>query len=177
MTETEPGQPEVQYWDSCLFISFLTNLEANRVDVIRELLDQVQARKSRLRIVVSTLVLAEVRPSETYTKDHYEEIIELFDTDRPYFQFYGLTRGIAKRSRDIGSAHPRLSVPDSIHIATAIEAGADVLFTYDGDQKKESRRSGRMLQYHNQIGMPPLRIEVPTIDHGPLFRGLTQTPD
>ena len=43
-----------------------------------------------------------------------------------------LTPRIAERAAEIGDTFPRLLPPDCVHIATAIEAEADVLFTYEG---------------------------------------------
>ena len=64
-------------------------------------------------------------------------------------------------------AEARSGHSDAIHVATALEAKADVLFTYDG-LKKDAPISG-LLRLNGQMGNPPLRIEVPRVRLGPLF--------
>lgn len=60
MTDGDHARVEVQYWDTCLFIVFLMNLQLDRVKVLQGLIDQARASKPRLRIVLSNLVLAEI---------------------------------------------------------------------------------------------------------------------
>jgi len=64
---------------------------------------------------------------------------------------------------------------DSLHIASAIHAKADVLFTLDGVRDSKGRRRNRDLtEFSGKIGNPPLTIEGPFIDIGPLFpKGVT----
>lgn len=103
----------------------------------------------------------------------------MFDANRPYLQFCAVSRRIAVRARDLGSQFNRLTVPDAIHIATALEAAVDAFLTYDGapelkSELKKNRRSGGLLAFNGQIGNPPLRIETPRVDWGPVFAGLSQ---
>lgn len=161
---------ELQYWDSCLFINFLTALEKDKVDCIRDLIAQAKATPPRIAIVISNLVLAEVRQLPTYDDNQVAIIKELFDVDRPYLRFSALTSKVATRASDIGVQFPDITVPDAVHIATALHEKAEVLFTYDGAKDKARRRSGDLLQYDKRIGNPPLRIEEPWVDLGPMFR-------
>ena len=77
-----------------------------------------------------------------------------------------LTPRIAERAAEIGDTFPRLLPADCVHIATAIEAGADVLFTYDGAGQR--RRPADMIRYDRRIG-DGLRIMQPFVPTGPLF--------
>jgi len=163
-----------QYWDACLFINYLTNLEPDKAEIMDQILIQAEAPRSPFRIVISDLVVAEVRPSEAYEQTHRDRIEQLFDSDLPYLEPYALTRTIAHMSRQIGADFPNLTVADSIHVATAIHARADVLFTYDGDRSTVRRRSGDLLRYNGQIGDPPLTIETPWVYSGPLDAALKQ---
>jgi hypothetical protein len=70
-----------------------------------------------------------------------------------------LTDRTALSAADIGNTYPSLTPGDCVHIATAIEARADVLFTYDGAGQR--RRPNEMLRYDTLIGTPPLRIMEP----------------
>jgi hypothetical protein len=53
----------VQYWDSTLFIAYLTGHEADRVQTIDGLLQQFETHrdKAAMQIVISSFVIAEVR--------------------------------------------------------------------------------------------------------------------
>jgi len=148
--------------------------DAAKIGIIQALLQLAEGGK--LRIVVSNLVLAEVRSREEHDEEHRRICDELFNTNRPYMQFYGVSRNIALRARDIGSQFNRITVPDAIHIATAIEASVDAFLTYDGDSDRKNRRSGRLLAFDGQIGSPPLKIQVPVMDYGPMFE-LASAPE
>ena len=167
-----------QYWDSCVFITYLRNraAEAEQVGVIRDLLRQ--ATGGRILVVTSTLSLAEVRPyADRYDAEHMGVIEDLFHTNRPYFRLVAVTGAISRRARQLGEQHRALSVADSIHLATAdMEPGVGDLFTYDGVREQGMRRSGQLTDLDNQIGNPALRIRAPFVDLGPLFRGGPQLP-
>lgn len=169
----------VQYWDSNLFIYFLMNepRHKDRIDIIRALLRIAQHGK--LRIVLSNLVLCEVRSRSEHDAEHRQIVDELFDANRPYVQFYALSRRIALRARAIGSQFNDITGPDAIHVATALEASVDTFLTYDGASEigpevRRNRRSARLLQFDGEIGTPPLKIEMPRLDLGPLFAELSQ---
>ena len=69
-----------EYWDTCLFLAYLQNKteEKNLVEIVSALLRR--AENGEALIVVSTLVVAEIRPGSTYNPDHYEVVRELFYT-------------------------------------------------------------------------------------------------
>lgn len=169
-----------QYWDSSLFISYLAGTETERVEVIQGLLEQHE--RSGIEIVISSFAIAEVRriplegattPADNegavetvaYHPDHMRRVRDLFNSLD--LEIRVLTPRIAERAAEIGDMFPRLLPPDCVHIATAIEAGADVLFTYDGETQRR-RRPGAMLRYDQRIG-DGLRIMVPFVPTGPLF--------
>ena len=157
----------IQCWDSCLFIAFLTG-EPKRAQIVRELLKRAKA--GSLTIAISELVVAEVRPARPSHSSAERKVIEdLLGADHPFMRFFAVTHQIARLARDIGSQQPSLTVPDTVHIATALVAKADVFYTFDGDHEKKARRSGDLLRWDKTFGAPPLRIEAPAIDFGPLF--------
>jgi predicted nucleic acid-binding protein len=142
------------------------NEDPTRSEIIRQLVRDAQNGESR--IVISTLVLAEVKPSSTHETEARRVIEDLFATHRPYLRIYALTRRIALLARDIGVQCPRLSGADCVHVATAIHAQADVMLTYDGHSNLPLNPKW-LLFYDRKIGDPPLRIEVPSVRYGPLF--------
>jgi len=165
------SEPEVQYWDSCLFIDLLLNRRPERVKAILEALGEVRA--GRARIVLSNFTICEVRPHSDHQPDYQKDVEELLEGNYGYISWYGLTPTIARRARDIGARHPELTPADCVHLATALEAGATVFFTYDGEGKPR-RRFRKLLTYDNKLqkdGGHPLRILTPSINKGPMFGG------
>lgn len=159
--------PVKQYWDSCMFIAYLQN-ESSRVPVIQDLIRR--AKNGRIQIIISNLVLAEVRPyADQYNADHFKIVEDLLQTNRPYLRPVALTGAIARRARQIGEQHRTLSVADAIHIATAEQENVSVLFTYDGVRSQGMRRSRQMTDFNRKFGNSALEIREPFVDHGPLF--------
>ena len=168
-----------QYWDSSLFLSYLAGREVDRVEIIQGLLEQYE--RNGIEIIISSFAIAEVRsvPVEgattppddegavetlVYDSEHSRRVRSLFTS--PQLEIRVLTPRIAERAAEIGDTFPRLLPADCVHIATAIEARADVLFTYDGAGQR--RRPADMLRYDRRIG-DGLRIMQPFVPTGPLF--------
>lgn len=170
----DPGGKEVQYWDSVLFTSFLTETIVERAESFRQLLRQVEMRFSHSRAVVSTFVIAEVRPLATHNSHHQRIVDDLFNANRPYLQFYTVTRRIAFLARDLTMQFDGLTNPAAIHLATAVIARADLFLTYDGARDNRRRRSGALLRLSEQIGDPPLKITTPEAELIPLFGTLPE---
>ena len=150
-----------QYWDTCLFLAYLQNKPEERelVETISALLHRAESGDAL--IVVSTLVLAEIRPLRTYDPSHADVLWDLFHTNRPYLKMVGLSPRIAELAGTIGSEH-QITSPDAVHVATAWSERVDVMLTQDGARDKESRRSGGLLFYNDRVGKPPLKIAMPT---------------
>ena len=168
-----------QYWDSTLFVSYLAGTEVDRVEIIQGLLEQYE--RGGIEIIISTFAIAEVRsipvegattpPNDEgavetveYHPEHLQRVRNLFKSLE--LEIRVLTPRIAERAAEIGDTFPRLLPADCVHIATAIEAEADVLFTYDGAGQR--RRPADMIRYDRRIG-DGLRIMQPFVPTGPLF--------
>lgn len=151
-----------EYWDSCLFLAYLQYKpeEQEFVEIVSALLRRAEAGETL--IVVSTLVLAEIRPRYPYDPTHYDVISDLFHTNRPYLKMVALSPRIAVLAGTIGSDHRQITVPDAVHVATAWSERVDVMLTRDGDRDRERRRSGGLLSFDGKIGTPPLQISAPT---------------
>lgn len=134
------------YWDSCNFISLISEDEATRADVCQHILED--AENGSVEIVISTLTIAEViRPKGAVilTIDQEESISSFFL--HKYILTYDVTRAIAESARKLSRQH-RLKPRDAIHLATALEADVDVFQTWN------TRDFGNL--------DVPIRIEVPT---------------
>lgn len=151
-----------EYWDSCLFIAYLQNKdnEQDIVNVIDALLRGASQKSERL-IVISTMVLAEIRPRDMYNEFHWVVIRDLFYTNRPYIKIQALTPRLADLASTIGGDHNELTPPDAVHVATALSEHVDVFYTLDGLHEHGVRRRGDLLDFDGKIGKPPLAIRVP----------------
>jgi predicted nucleic acid-binding protein len=154
--------PSKEYWDTCLFIAYLQNRddEGGIVDIVDALLRGASQKNERL-IVISTMVLAEIRPNNIYNEFHWAVIRDLFYTNRPYIKVQALTPRLADLASSIGGKHNSLSPADTVHIATALSEKVDVFYTLDGLHEHGKRRTSDILDYDGKIGSPPLNIKVP----------------
>ncbi|MGH7813130.1 MAG: type II toxin-antitoxin system VapC family toxin [Candidatus Binataceae bacterium] len=165
-------EPIIQYWDSGLFINYLMDDGDDPNPKSRVFLRLISDAESGLiRVALSYVVLAEVRPKRR-NKASDKKIEQLLESDRPFLQWFPVTRAIAARARRIGAAYS-LETADALHIATAIEAKAAVVFTYDGDHA--DKKDDGLLAMNGKIADPSLpghahvKIEIPSYDDGEMF--------
>jgi predicted nucleic acid-binding protein len=175
--KSTPNFLKRQCWDSAMFISLVTKPKTDegskRVEKIKELLALHEQKK--IEIVVSTMAIVEFRPYQDQAS-HDPALVQFVDAlfNSTDIELYGLTPGIAALAREIGEKQHALTPTDTIHIATAVIAKADVLFTFDGDGKiGKRRRQKEMIANDGKFGTPPLKISAPYVDFGPMFEGQT----
>jgi len=154
--------PNKEYWDTCLFLAYLQNKENEQdiVNIIDALLRGASQKNERL-IIISTMVLAEIRPRDIYNEFHLAIVRDLFYTNRPYIKIQALTPRLADLASTIGGDHNALTPPDAIHVATALSEQVDVFYTLDGLHEHGPKRKGDLLDYDGKIGTPPLKIKAP----------------
>lgn len=161
------NSPRIQCWDSCMFISMLTGSHPERVPIITQLIRAQEA--GQIQIVVSTFVISEVRPAAGTPPNQIQAMHELLGSDK--LTYFVLTEAIAKRAQQIGADFPELMPADCTHIATALEAHAEVLFTFDG-ARSGRRKPTNMIARSGQVGGDPvLRITEPDAWFGTMFQG------
>ena len=146
----------------------VTDEGRERVKVIKELLD-LHERKE-IEIIASTMAMVEFRPYQG-GQAHDPVLARFVDNlfNSADILLYGLTPQIALLARKLGEENPAITPVDAAHIATAVFAKADVLFTFDGDVKLQRRRPKHMIANTGKFGTPPLKISAPYVDFGPLF--------
>jgi predicted nucleic acid-binding protein len=156
--------PDRAYFDSCLFIELLQQSNAERFDACEDL--RIKAQRNELVIVTSTLALVEVQKlpeTGTLPEEQSKKILDFFAN--PYIVVRPVDRHTAETAHQLTRTNG-LACNDAIHVATALIAKAQVLYTYD---VKKGKRKG-LLAHHLKLGNPPLRIEVPPKPSlGPLF--------
>ena len=156
---------QTQCWDSTVFISLLTGQWPDRVKVIRALLDH--HIEGKFQIVISTFAIAEVRsfrvagavgptPGEEgseetvpFDEEERRRVSDLFASDALVYR--ALTDRTGLSAAEIGNTYPSLLPADCAHIATAIEAHADVLFTYDGAGQRRLAELDAPVRQHDRL--------------------------
>ena len=105
------GDP--QYWDSCLFIRYLgddpkTDKDRDQLENIKPLFEA--AHNGDILVVVSTLVLAELRPREPINAAHYSVVDDLFYRGRSNVRVVAVTPPIARMASELGVTHKAMTV-------------------------------------------------------------------
>ncbi|MEQ8741239.1 MAG: PIN domain-containing protein [Rhodospirillales bacterium] len=149
------------YWDTCVFIAWLKNENrpSGEMDGVRDIVDRVKKRNAS--IITSAITFAEVTEAKVGAG-----VINLFDDlfKRPNLGRINVDMRVAKLARDLRdyySARPSefndktLSVPDSIHLATAILYHAAEFHTFD-----KSNRNGTLglLPLSGNVGGHNLKV-------------------
>ena len=139
---------ELVYWDSVCFLAYFQE-EMDRVGLCQATLERAEA--GDILIVTSTLTLAEclwLRNTPPIQKDRAEIVRKFFR--RSIIRLRNVTRFISEEAQtlvwDCG-----IKPKDAIHVATAIEAKAPTLETFDDG----------LISKSGKVGSPPLLIRKP----------------
>lgn len=118
------------YWDSCNFISLISEDEVQRADICQRILED--AESGTVEIITSALTIAEVikpKGSPTFTDEKEQKISEFFLHE--YILIYDVTREIAESARKLSRQYG-LKPRDAIHLATALKTeGVEVFQTWN----------------------------------------------
>ena len=152
------ADPKLIYWDSDPFLAYLIGETANN-RLMRCEATLAQAKAGRIRIVTSALTLAEVIYLKGSPKIPFEqdEMIRDFFLNE-WIIVHTVDRQIAESARMFVWKH-LVKPKDSIHVATALRAKAEVLETFDGP----------LISRSGLLGTPPITIAEPM---NPLSVGL-----
>ena len=131
------GKPVRYYWDTCVFLKALKQEQDNPGD--SDLLASVNQiwnglDEGRFVIVSSTVMLVEVEMNRSEYHDDMKDKFFRFMRGQN-IRLISLNRQIAKLASKLrGEPWPsrrKLSVPDAVHLATAVASGVDVFHTMD----------------------------------------------
>jgi predicted nucleic acid-binding protein len=141
------NDPENMFWDSCVFIRYLTESPPDHVGDIQEFIKDARAKKRT--IYFSTLVYTEIRPrflKAGTIHDFFEDLSGTFVPVDPTPNVF-VAAGAMRDLDPINPSDPKaprrsLGTPDSIHLATCLHVRdtlgvPDIVFhTFDDGKGK-----------------------------------------
>lgn len=125
-----PGANPLYYWDTCLFLAWLKDEDrkSGEMDGVREIIERSQKRDCRLMTSVMTSV-------EVLQGNIPAGVDRMFKGLLKRISRIGMDTKIADLAHDIRNHYlkdgKKISVPDAIHLATAILHRADEFHTFD----------------------------------------------
>lgn len=150
------------FWDTCVFYAFLGNLEEMYdIQSIQQYIDE--CRRGEVKIISSTIVLAELRPSialksRSMSVDSFFSMMSasvvLMSPDPNIMRLAAQLRDLPyKRDK---STKRQLSTPDAIHLATCVHAteyhnvSIAAFHTFDngGKRDEEGGKTVPLIDFH-----------------------------
>lgn len=126
---------QIFYWDSSVFIAFLSE-ESARSENVAQILEEAEA--GEVFIITSSFTLVEViklKGSTPIQITDQKKVTDFFEKD--YFRFVDATRKITEAARNLIWKTPGLWPKDAVHLASAEEfssrADLDYIHSYDRD--------------------------------------------
>lgn len=150
------------YWDSCLFLAWLKNettREAGEMDGVRDVVEKVKRREADL--ITSALAYAEIYAADlpVGVPNLFRDLmrrrnVSTIAVDVPIATFASeLRKHYTMRAAEFNGK--TISVPDAIHLATAILYKAEEFHTFDSGKKGKSLG---LLQLDGNVAGHGLRI-------------------
>jgi len=172
------GSNPSYYWDTCVFLVWLKNESERAVGDMQGVVDCLNKfRRRELSLMTSVLTLTEITvakvPAGTET---------LMETamQRPNFSKLAIDLKVARLAKDLRNYYlsrpefkgKTLSVPDAIHLATAILNRATEFHTFDEKDGNRDKTLGLIPLSGNVGGHNLIIRKPPETDQGnlPLFR-------
>jgi predicted nucleic acid-binding protein len=139
------GKTPIYCWDSCVFISLITKTDRSVEEL--EKLCAVEQLSDNGGCVIYTAAITIVEVLSCQLTPQQEEMFQSLLL-RSNVTAVSVTPRIAIKAREIRDYYQtrgiKIAVPDSIHLATAIQYKATALHTYDGGGKR--KRQSDLLQ-------------------------------
>lgn len=159
------GKPKF-YWDTAPLIAWIkdeTREDASEMDGLAEVVELVESNAAIL--MTSVLWRAEVL-DDSLDRDQKQRLIDVFK--HRYIQELAIDGRVMQLAGEIRSYHKNLpskdvikkiSTPDAIHLASAIQYDASEFHTFDG--KKYSSNPGGLLTLNGNVAGHRLKICTP----------------
>ncbi len=152
--------PRQVFWDSCVFITLLSKPRD------KESLDRQQvcslcfqeAIEGNVEIFISTMTIVEVNRTSESTSPIPPEVRDKIKKalGQPFIKVVPADMARALEARTHIWDYSWLKPMDALHLACAIHAHVDEMFTYDGKGEKKG-----LLDLDSIVGTPPLKIRHP----------------
>jgi predicted nucleic acid-binding protein len=168
------GSNPIYYWDTCIFLAWLKDEQSRKAGEMTGVYDCLNKFKRReLSLMTSTLTITEITiakiPAGTET---------LLDgaMQRPNFTKISADVKVARLARDLRNYYlsreneyegKTLSVPDAIHLASAILYRATEFHTFDGKDGTRDKTLG-LLPLSGNVGGHAITICKPPASSGTL---------
>lgn len=171
------GTKAVYYWDTCLFLAWLKNettRKAGEMDAIAGMIDRFNKRQINLITSVITITEISVAKIPAGTEGLLEDVMQ-----RSNFTRLSVDIRVAKLARDIRNWYlsrpdqyggSTVTVPDSLHLATAILYRAKEFQTFDGKDSPKYNALG-LLPLSGNVGGHPLVVTKPPMPDQPSLPG------
>lgn len=162
------GEPvhRLVYWDSCLFIAWLTGEQRRQVEIdgLREAVEH--AKRGTVTIVISAAFEIEVLDA-TLSNDARTALtrflrqgnVEVIGMEPPIIRLASAIRNHYVARKAGGTARFVPSFPDSVHLATAINRRVDAFYTFDRGGKDK----GNLLALDGDVAGHSLVICLPPV--------------
>jgi hypothetical protein len=160
------GRPRF-YWDTCLFISWLKKevRPAGEMEGVEDHLARFRRREISLMTSVLTVTEISVAKVPAGTERLFDEAMQ-----RPNFTRISVDIRIAQLARELRNYYlvrpeykgSTISVPDSLHLATAIIYRADEFHTFDMHNDGKSKALG-LIPLSGDVGGHNLKICKPAV--------------
>lgn len=171
------GSKAAYYWDTCLFLAWLKNeitRKAGEMDAIASMIDRFNKRQISLMTSVITITEISSAKLPAGTEGLLEDVMQ-----RSNFTRLAVDIRVAKLARDIRNWYlareeqyggSTVTVPDSLHLATAVLYRAREFQTFDGNDSPKYKALG-LLPLSGNVGGHPLVITKPPIPEQPSLPG------
>lgn len=161
------GSNPVYYWDTCIFLAWLKNEQSRKPGEMSGVFDCLNKFKRReLSLMTSVLTLTEITIAKIPAG--VETLLETA-MQRPNFTKISVDLKVARMARDLRNYYltqpekysgKTLSVPDSIHLASAILYRATEFHTFDGKNGTRDKTLG-LLPLSGDVGGHKITICLP----------------
>ena len=152
------GNSPRYYWDTCIFLAWLKNEKQRKpgeMDGVREYIQRLMKRQVSIMTSVLTITEISIAKIPAGTENLLDEVMQ-----RPNFPRIAVDMKIARLARDLrnyyltqnGIDGMTLTVPDSLHLASAILNKATEFHTFDEHDKPKQHALGLLPLSGNVAG-------------------------
>lgn len=172
------GTKPIYYWDTCLFLAWINNETTRKpgeMDGVAGVLDRF--RKREVSLITSVITLVEISSAKLPAGigGLVEDVMQ-----RPNFTKLAVDIRVAKLARDLRNHYldraaqyggKTLTLPDAMHVATAIIYRVNELHTFDGKDQPKINSLG-LLPLSGDVAGHALKICKPPLPDQPSLPGM-----